>query len=523
MQAKSNSCFEHTPFRRFITSAVAGTAALSVGLSLAEAADEATLREKPGMAQRPNILLILSDDLSYGDLGCLGQERFRTPNLDQLAANGVIFNNAYAGGAWCAPSRTSLLTGLRPDRWSNPRKAYPTIAQMLQKSGYRTGVFGKWHIVDDDKLLPGARGFDTALVGYMVAHPELKSANLNKMNPYFPEILLREDGREVRFPENQKVTEEYVWSYGHSNQREPARTRMYDPEGHFKDPEGNTNLTFSEDVYRDAALDFLRASKDEPFFLYYATALPHSPIGINKLGRFKEMPEEWGLNPAASTTFPRQLWAAMVEEMDRNVGMILDELKASGRDKNTIVIFASDNGYACWGNWNTGERWKDDDFFQHKGPWDRGKFVNANGGLTVPFIASWPGTLPPGENGRAVSFYDFMATFADLAGAELPVPTDGISLAPLLKGHPDQLPLRAEIVFPKEGGGTLKGTHPMNAVLLDEQYYAYTEIGNPEFEDAPIRLFDIRSDPGCENDLSGKFPEMTERALHILRPELAGR
>jgi hypothetical protein len=135
--------------------------------------------------------------------------------------------------------------------------------------------------VDDDKVLPGVRGFETALVGYMLPHPKLKSANLNKMNPYFPEILLREDGREVRFPENHHVTEDYLWSYSRSEGKVPPRKRMYDAEGRFQDPLGNTNLTYAEDAYRDAALDFVRASQNRPFFLYYATLLPHSPLGIH--------------------------------------------------------------------------------------------------------------------------------------------------------------------------------------------------------------------------------------------------
>jgi arylsulfatase A-like enzyme len=380
-------------------------------------------------------------------------------------------------------------------------------------------VIGKWHLADDDKILPGKRGFDMAMIGYMLAGP------LNKMNPYFPQTMRREDGSEVRFPENSNVDDQYVWSYGPSAGREDARTRMYDAEGRFKDKLGNTQVTYSEDVYREAALAFLRANRDKPFFLYYATPLVHSPIGVKNLGRFKETPADWDLNPKASTTFPRILWAAMVEELDHSVGLLIDELHRLGLEKDTLVFFASDNGYACWGNWNTGGRWVDDPFFQHKGPWDRGKFVNANGGLIVPFIVSWPGTIAPGKTDRAVCFYDFMATCAELANAQLPGPTDGVSLVALLTGHNENQPLRSAIMWPKEAGNGApdpestdpRRTYPLQSILLDERWFAYSLIGSPSYAERPIRLFDVRHDPGCQRDRSGDEAEFSDRALRSFR------
>jgi arylsulfatase A-like enzyme len=204
----------------------------------------------------------------------------------------------------------------------------------------------------------------------------------------------------------------------------------------------------------------------------------------------------------------------MIEEMHCNVGMILDALRAAGVEKNTVVMFASDNGYACWGNWNTGGRWGDDPFFQHKGPWDRGKFVNANGGLVVPAILPWTGTLPPGHTNRALSFYDFMATCADLAGTGLPGPTDGMSSAPLLKGRPEEIPLRAELFFPNEAGGSVQSQSPLHkdAVLLDERWFAYSEPGPSEAGSVPIRVFDVSRDPGCKMELGGDQPNLAARA-----------
>lgn len=467
--------------------------------------------EAPRSDAKPNIVFILADDISYRDLGCFGQKYIQTPHLDKLAANGLVCTNAYAGGSWCAPSRTSLLTGLRPDHWSRQKKVNPTVAEVLKAAGYATGVFGKWHVVDAENTLPAERGFDTALVGYMVSHRELASPNLNKMNPYFPMVMVREDGEQVSFPENRNVDDEYVWSYGSSAAREPARTRLFDAEGRFKDKTGSIDVTYAEDVYRREALAFLRSKRDQPFLLLYATPLPHSPIGVKNLGRFREVPSDWNLDPGASTTFPRLLWAAMIEELDRSVGMLLDELKTLGIEKNTLVIFAADNGYACWGNWNTGGRWVDDDFFQHKGPWHQGKFANSHGGVIVPFIVSWPGMVAAGTSDRALSFYDFVATAADLAGEPLSVPTDGISLLPILQGRASSR--RSELVFPREGGGSLRGTIPSDSMLLDERWFATCK--SDEAGSRSLHLFDIQSDPGCRFDLSAVKPELADRALSI--------
>ena len=490
------------------TAAAAILAVRMIWPALAFCSTGASEQSQPGAARQPNIVFILADDLSYGDLGCFGQKHIKTPNLDKLAAGGLVCNNAYAGGSWCAPSRTCLMTGLRADHWSRgrpPERTWPTVAGVLKGAGYTTGAVGKWHLQDDNKTYPAKRGFDTALIGYMIDGP------LNKMNPYFPQTMRREDGSEVRFPENAGVDDKYVWSYGTND----TRTRMYDGEGLFKDKSGNTNVTYSEDVYREAALKFLRAGTDKPFFLYYATPLVHGPLGIKNLGRFRELPKDWDLKPSAATTFRRLLWAAMVEELARSVGVILDELKQLGVEKNTLVIFAADNGYAAWGYWNTGGQWKDDPFFQHKGPWDRGKFVNSNGGLRVPFIMSWPGTLAPGKTDRAVCFYDFMATCAELAKVPIPGPSDGVSWVPLLKGNPEQLPLRAELRFPKECDGNGSGDYRTSSVLLDERWFAFTEIGSPEFKTNPVRIFDTATDPGCVRDLSMQKKELSARALNV--------
>lgn len=242
---------------------------------------------------------------------------------------------------------------------------------------------------------------------------------------------------------------------------------------------------------------------------------------VKNLGRFRDIEEE-----AERWTLARKLWAAMVEETDKSMGAILEELEKQGIADNTLVIFTSDNGYSAWG-YGLGRRpWGDDPFLKNKGiPADRGKFINSNGGLQVPLIAWWPGKVPAGKSGKAISFYDMMPTFAELAGEKLQWPADGVSIVPLLLGKPaEQIP-RPALFFPVEASfkrwREYDKENPYDAVLLDERYYAYSIVADAETDNPTVRVFDLSVDPGCERDLLATKPEqankLARRALQVFR------
>ncbi|MGC4013035.1 MAG: sulfatase-like hydrolase/transferase [Luteolibacter sp.] len=273
-------------------------------------------------------------------------------------------------------------------------------------------------------------------------------------------------------------------------------------------------LRYSEDIYREEAVKFMTENQRRPFFLYYATPLMHGPIAVKELGEFKDKPAPW--------TQLHKIWAAEARELDRSVGVLLNTLKTLGLEKDTIVIFTSDNGYAAWGYFNR-KAWTDDPVFHNKGPWNRGKFVNANGGVIVPFIAWGPGHIPQGKTDRAICFQDFMQTAGELAGTQPPGPTESVSYLPLLQGRDAAQPLRPLISWTVEGNYGLKIPDDADkedsqtqylppAALLDEKWYALGFRKKPA-DPLTVRLYDISTDPGCAQDVSAFHPDLRERAL----------
>jgi len=484
-------------------------------------------------APPPNIIFILADDLSYGDLSCFGQTNFATPNIDRLADQGRIFANAYAGGPWCAPSRTSLLTGrsslhrkpLARDAHGRPVKFNPTVAEMLKAAGYATCALGKWHMAEPEETwnfaktwaeqkaaeipaeMPWHRGFDVCRIGYRAGN-----------NPYYPHQIECGDTEEIPLPQNANVDGDWLNRYLHGGPA--AAAALFDAHGRFVDRTGkdSSQLRYAEDDYRAAALAFMETNRNRPFFLYYATPLMHGPLGVKELGEFKDRAQPW--------TWPHKLWAAMAGELDRSVGVITREVERLGLATNTIILFASDNGYAEWGYFGRAE-WTDDPVFKNKGPWNRGKFVTANGGVIVPFIAWGPGRVAAhSRTDRAISFYDFLATAGELARTPPLGPTDGVSFVPLLEGRDQDQPVRATLVWAHTSNylsmtddfdpsvpatGKPKKYQP-DAVLLDERWYALGLRKSPAPAPLTIRVFDITADPGCRHDLSARRPDLAARA-----------
>lgn len=532
-----------TSFSKCMISAAAGIALMMNSGHLAWAQEPAPAPPaNPAPTKRaPNIILFLADDLSYRDLSCFGQTQFQTPNIDRLAREGRTFTNAYAGGPWCAPSRASLLTGMNSSHLAvlekgadgRPTKFNPTLAEMLKPAGYATCVLGKWHMYEGGHetwgpvkktrqeqratevpaQMPWHRGFDLCRIGYSFG-----------LNPYFPHQLETGDTTEIPIPENANVDDDYMAK----NYRTPA---MYDAQGRFIDKAGTdaTHLKYAEDLYRAEALKFIQDNRARPFFLYYATPLMHGPLAVKSLGEFKDKPASW--------TTSHKAWAGEAQEMDQSVGALMDEVRKQGLEQDTIILFAADNGYSAWGYFGRGN-WVDDPVFKNKGPWNRGKFINTNGGVIIPFIAWGPGRVAPGSTERAIVLYDLMATFADLSHAPLPGPTDGASFAALLAGEDAKQPLRAAIAWGRQGNYGIKipddfadkqtpassaaktpttreaGQYLPPATLLDERYFAQGFPG-PTPGTYRVRLFDIQSDPGCGKDLSNANPALCARAIEV--------
>jgi arylsulfatase A len=326
-------------------------------------------------AAQPNVIFILADDLGYGDLGCFGQKRIQTPNLDRMAAEGMRFTQAYAGTAVCAPSRCALMTGkhtghapIRGNREIQPEGQEPmpadtfTVGHLMKRAGYATGIIGKWGLGHPGSVsTPEKMGFD-----YFFGYNCQRHAH-----DYYPE---------------------YLW-------RNTNRVAL-------------DGKAYSHDLLAADALDFVRRHRSTPFFLYLPFTIPH--------GKF-EVPEQ---GPYASESWPAQ-WkniAAMITRMDKDVGRLFALLRELDLDTNTLVFFASDNGagYAPG-------------FFQSSGRLRGMKRDMYEGGLRSPGIARWPGRIPAGKVSEQVwAFWDLMPMLAELTGQKLETPVDGISILPAL-------------------------------------------------------------------------------------------
>jgi len=375
-----------------------------LGLGVASAALSRRALAGPPSKDKPNIVYVMADDLGYGHLGCYGQRKIRTPCIDRLAADGMRFTQFYAGYTVCAPSRSCLMTGLHmghtPVRGNSGSAALlddeTTVAEVLKRAGYATGGFGKWGLgVEGTPGVPHEQGFDHFWGFYHQIHAHF----------YYP-YWVWHNGEKVDLPGN----------------RDGARGEYVD------------------DFLHGKAMEFIRASaaKGRPFFCYVPTIIPHVELAV---------PEESaapyrGEFPKATIDDPRRgylgsddayaVYAGMISRLDRNVGEIVDLLRELGIEKNTLVIFTSDNG-PQGGPWMPLR-----EFFDAAGPLRGQKGSLFEGGIRVPFIARWPGRISPGRISDHIgAFWDMMPTFAELAG-EAPPRTDGISMVPELTGRKER-------------------------------------------------------------------------------------
>lgn len=406
-------------------------------------------------AEKPNVVFILCDDLAQGDLGCYGQKLIQTPNLDRMASEGTRYTQAYSGTSVCAPSRTSLMTGL--DMGHSPVRANReigkglgqmplppgtvTVASMLKASGYATACTGKWGMG-----MPGSSG-------------EPLKLGFDRFYGYYDQVHAHD----------------YFTSY------------LFDNDKLVELPE----KSYSQNFIQKATLDWVRSVKDKPFFLFYAVTLPHGDYEIDSLGIYADKP--W--------TPQQKTYAAMVSRLDRDVGELLALLKELKLDENTLVMFSGDNGSSFGPGTPVGKL-----FDQSMGGKLRdNKRSMFEGGLRQASIARWPGKVTAGRvSDEPWAFWDFMPTVAEITGAKIPATwkSNGLSLVDFLKGG--KAPQRPFFYWELHEG------QPSQAIRFGD-WKAVRPAPNK-----PMLLFDLKTDSAETKDLAAEHPELVKKAVGLM-------
>lgn len=404
-------------------------------------------------AKRPNVILLVADDLGYGDLGCYGQPRIKTPNLDQMAKEGVRFTQAYAGSTVCGPSRCALFTGMHSghgrmrgnqDTWLQPQDY--TVSQVFKDAGYDTGLFGKWSLggIGTDGH-PNKKGFDE-FFGYF----SQMQAHL-----YYPQMLLH-------------------------NQKEVNLTGNW----------GTSQKQYAHDLITERALDWIEKTQG-PFFTHIAWTIPHAN---NELGRDTgdgmEVPS---LEPYENESWPRveKAFAAMITRMDKHVGQLMALLKNKGVDRETLVLFTSDNGPHMEGGHSP-------KFFESSGIVRGTKRDMYDGGIRVPFIARMPGFVAEGKTSDNVfAFWDMLPTACELTGRQAPAGLDGQSVVPTLRGEAQKAHDYLYWEFHE------RGFHQ----AVRHQNWKAVRFGTKQ----PLELYDVVKDTAERNNVAAQNPEVVKR------------
>ena len=428
-------------------------------------------------ANLPNVVYILADDLGYGDLSCYGQDKFQTPNIDRLAAEGLKFTNHYSGNTVCSPSRAVLMTGqhsghchvrgnLSGERGAELDPAMQVLPELFQAAGYATGAFGKWGLGQTNlsgRANPLTHGFDE-FYGW-------KSQGI--AHTYFPSSVV-DNGREVPL--------------------EPG--------------------TFVHDLVMDRARAFIRRSvKDEkPFFCYIPTAVPHAamhapatlhekwrkvfPQFDSRIGKYGAGPDE----ECPDVQNPIAGFAAMMENLDNEVGQLLALLQDLGIDDSTLVMFSSDNGAHKEGG-------HDPSFWNSTGGLRGYKRDMHEGGIRTPMLARWPGVIQPDRTtSHMSSFQDVMPTFAELVGQPTPPQCDGLSFLPTLRGEPDRQQRHSYLYWEFCKGNDQK---IFSQAVRQDDWKAYREQGKA------MQIFNLHDDPLETHDLAKDLPEKV-RAMNTI-------
>ncbi|MDF7823632.1 sulfatase [Pontiellaceae bacterium B12227] len=417
---------------------------------------------RAGAEKLPNFIIIYADDMGYGDLGCYGAEGYETPALDRMAREGMRFTDFSTSSSICTPSRAGLLTGRFAQRWGQDGKVYwphskngmpgteITIAELLKASGYQTALVGKWHLGHRGEHHPTAQGFD---LYYGI--PYSNDMWQDPGTPLADKVMFREG----------LTRENYLDGAGAKKKKYRDQVPLMQGTEVIEWPVDQSTLTRR---YTEKAQAFISANKEQPFFLYLAHAMPHTPLYASE-------------NFAGKSE--RGLYGDVVEEMDWSTGEILKTLREHGLDKNTLVIFTSDNGPWLSKKADGGS----------SGPLRDGKFSAYEGGCRVPCIAWQPGMVPAGTLcEKQISTLDLFPTWAALAGVEVPSdrPLDGADIRAVLKGDFKKAPEREWFLY--------RG----NAIRMGD--WKYVKVKKSE------QLFNLAEDVGEKKNVAKQHPEKTE-------------
>ena len=453
-------------------------------------------------ARSPNIIFILADDLGYNELGAYGQSIIQTPTLDQLAADGMLFTQHYSGSPVCAPSRGSLLTGKHTGHayirdnfemggWGpdEPEGQLPlpdaeiTIAEILKPLGYKTGFVGKWGLGGpDSEGHPVRQGFDL-FYGYLcqrVAHN------------YYPTHLWNN--------EDPDILEGNAYFSAHQRIEAPLES----DEAYY---ERFMSAQYAPDLMLESALDFIEASKNDPFFLVFATPVPHLALQVppESLTQYEDLDKGGAyLGNRGYLPHPKPLaaYAGMITRMDRDIGRLLTLVDDLGLTDDTIIMFSSDNGTTYTGG-------VDAEFFNSVGELRGLKGSVFEGGIRVPMIVKWPNNIAPGTTSDHISaFWDIMPTIAEMVGATVPADIDGLSFLPALTGNTADQSEHKSLYWEYHAFGG------MQAVRMGDWKGVRREIRRQD--DAPVELYDLAMDIQESNDLSNDHPDIVKLIRSIM-------
>jgi len=487
---------------------------LIIGLGLFSCNKEQTKKEN----QKPNVIYILADDLGYGELGVYGQEKIQTPNIDALANNGMLFTQHYSGAPVCAPSRYMLLTGKHAgharirgnDEWAergdvwNFEKAVTdpnlegqrpilntteTIGKVMQKAGYKTAVVGKWGLgAPLTEGIPNKSGFDF-FYGYNCQR---------QAHQLYPKHLWKNEEKIIL--ENDLIAPNTKLDKG-------ADPNLLDSYKKYD------QIDYAPALMQTEVLNFIEENKEQPFFMYYASPLPHLPLQVphkyvdKYVKIFGEEEPYIGNRGYFPNRYPNAAYAGMITYLDDQVGEIVSKLKELNLYENTIIIFTSDNGPSYTGG-------MDPEYFESAKPfpsnYGRTKGFTYEGGVRVPMIASWPGKIKEGGTTDHISaFWDVMPTLGELVNAEVPEDIDGLSFLPTLLDKENQS--EHEFLyweFPSYQG--------QQAVRMGDWKGVRKNIfkGNMDIE-----LYNLRSDITESIDVANEHPEIVAKIEAIMKRE----
>ncbi|MFC7336841.1 arylsulfatase [Haloferula chungangensis] len=431
----------------------------------------------------PNVIYILADDLGMGDLGCYGQKKLKTPNIDRIAAEGMRFTDHYSGNTVCSPSRAVLMTGQHPGkvhcRGNGEENRFAldpemtTLPRLFKNAGYATGAYGKWGLgitSDEGKPNPLTHGFDhyTGWKSQMIAHT------------YYPTSIVR-DGKEEPLEEG----------------------------------------TYIHDLIMEDAAAFIKTNAESktPFFCYIPTAVPHAAMHAPKelhekwrkvYPQFDDKIGKYGAGPGENTPDvinPIAGFAAMMENLDNQIGGILDMLVELGIDDNTIVLFASDNGAHHEGG-------HDPKFWDSNGPLRGIKRDLYEGGIRTPFLVRWPNKVQSGSvNDHLSAFQDVLPTMAEITGQPVPTQNDGISMLPTLLGKPDQK--KHDVIYFEFQQGSSK-TYTSRSIRMGDWKAVQRSEKNRGKVFLPIELYNLKNDLGEKNNLAAENPELVQQLEKLM-------